>query len=477
MKHTSSIQHALDLVIGRRLFTTCWLSASLGISVVQMRLLAQSWLVLPHALAPACLMSAWILGSLFGMRVPGAPRVWGSSSLGCILFWLVGPSLVPWHLSLGMVSPALVSMAALATLAVLLGASSTAWLAQQRSWPGVGEHLALARSLVGLTIGLVVAWMLPAVAGLIALTCCLPLLALDSFLSGCAPLPKSGSVAASWIGRYWTADRWQLQLDQRTRPWRWWWSFLRERSQDSQGYLPLSLIASGVAVILGGVWGAVPTPFAASLGATHTLDKLAWLLGGQLVILVLAMGLLCAARNVIGFPGRLVPVSVRSRVRTLALLMPVAMAGGLVALGLPFLQAPWWLAVSLAGYTLAAAVWGILLPRLRPAFSVVIAARRHLSFGQNPRLLDSLQLAHGSAREASVNRLFATVEGVLIALFTPLIGWLIDESRSVDTVLVIVGLVFALGLVCSLLALGAGFQQAARTQRTTTRLAVALEAQ
>lgn len=75
MKHTSAIQHALDLVIGRRLFTTCWVSASLGVSVVQMRLLAQSWLVLPHALAPACLMSAWILGSLFGMRVPGAPRV------------------------------------------------------------------------------------------------------------------------------------------------------------------------------------------------------------------------------------------------------------------------------------------------------------------------------------------------------------------------------------------------------------------
>jgi hypothetical protein len=280
MKHISSIQHALDLVIGRRLFTTCWLSASLGVSVVQMRLLAQAWLVLPHALAPACLMSAWILGSLFGMRVPGAPRVWGSSALGCILLWLVGPSLMSWHLSLGMVSPTLVSMAALATLAVFLGASSTAWLSQQRSWPGVGERLALARSLVGLTVGLVVAWMLPAVAGLIALTCCLPLLALDSFLSGCAPLPRSGSVAASWIGRYWTADRWQLQLDQRMLQKRWWWSCLRERSQDSQGYLPLSLMASGVAVILGGVWGAVPTPFAASLGAMHTLDKLAWLLGG-----------------------------------------------------------------------------------------------------------------------------------------------------------------------------------------------------
>jgi len=209
-----------------------------------------------------------------------------------------------------------------------------------------------------------------------------------------------GRVAASWIGRYWTADRWQLQLDQRTRPLRWWWSFLRERSQDSQGYLPLSLMASGVAVILGGIWGAVPTPFAASLGATHTLDKLAWLLGGQLVILVLAMGLLCAARDVIGFPGRLVPVSVRSRVRTLALFMPLAMAGGLVA----------------------------------------------------------------------------TVEGVLMALFTPLLGWLIDESRSVDTVLVMVGLVFALALACSLLALGASFRRPVRMQRTTTRLAVALEA-
>jgi hypothetical protein len=53
MKHTSAIQRTLDLGIGRRIFTTCWLSASLGISIVQMRLLAQAWLVLPHALAPA----------------------------------------------------------------------------------------------------------------------------------------------------------------------------------------------------------------------------------------------------------------------------------------------------------------------------------------------------------------------------------------------------------------------------------------
>ena len=52
--------------------------------------------------------------------------------------------------------------------------------------------------------------------------------------------------------------------------------------------------------------------------------------------------------------------------------------------------------------------------------------------------------------------------------------WLIDESRSVDTVLVMVGLVFVLALACSLLALGASFRRPARMQRTT-RLAVALE--
>src|SRR5258707_3955609 len=165
--------------------------------IVQLRFIAQAWLGPPPPLAPACLMSAWILGSLFGMRVPDAPRAWGSSALGCILLWVMGPSLVLWHLPADLVSPALASQAVLATLAVLLGASSTAWLAQQRSWPGVGERLALARSLVGLTVGLVVAWMLPAVAGLIALTCCLPLVALDFFLSGCAPLPRSWSVAAS----------------------------------------------------------------------------------------------------------------------------------------------------------------------------------------------------------------------------------------------------------------------------------------
>lgn len=77
-----------------------------------------------------------------------------------------------------------------------------------------------------------------------------------------------------------------------------------------QRYLPLTRLASGVSVILGSVWGAVPTPFAAGLSATHTLEKLGWLLGGQLLIALLSLGLLFfAARSVIRFPERLVPSS------------------------------------------------------------------------------------------------------------------------------------------------------------------------
>ena len=476
MSIASTARRMMDLLVSRRVFNACWLSASLGISIIQMRLLAQAWQISPHALIPACLVSAWMLGSLVGTRLRTGSRIWGSSYLTCTLLWFAGPSVLSWHLPLDVVPHPLVSMVGLALVAFLLGASSTAWLVQQRAWPVVGERTALARSLVGLTVGLVVVWMLSAFAGLLALTCCFPLLALDFLLSGRAPLPIQGGVAATWVGRYWNADRWQLQLDRRVRPWNWWWSSMVERSRDSQWYLPLSLLASGVAVILGGIWGAVPTPFAASLGTTHTLDKLAWLLGGQLVILVLGTGLLFAARNVIGFPGRLVPVSRRSRVHTLALFMPVGMAGGLIALGLPFLQAPWWLAVSLAGYTLAGAVWGILLPRLRPAFVMAVAARRHLSPGQDVRLPDTLELAHGGARDAELNSLFALIESLLIALLAPLVGWLIDVNRSVDTVLVMTGLVFVLCLASSLLVFYARRQQPARTQ-VSTRLAVALEPQ
>jgi hypothetical protein len=129
-----------------------------------------------------------------------------------------------------------------------------------------------------------------------------------------------------------------------------------------------------------------------------------------------------------------------------AISMLVILAGSLVTLGLPFLQASWWLAVSLASYTLAGTIWGLLLPRLRPSFTTLVFAQRHLWPGQGRGLTDPLHLAHGRAQEERLTRLFAITEGMLIAFFTPVVGLLIDLYGNVDRVLIILGLSFLLGL-------------------------------
>jgi hypothetical protein len=115
------------------------------------------------------------------------------------------------------------------------------------------------------------------------------------------------------------------------------------------------------------------------------------------------------------------------------------------------LQAPWWLAVSLASYTLAGAIWGLLLPRLRPSFTTLVVAQRHRRLGQGMGLTDPLHLAYGRTQEERLTRLFTTAEGVLIVVFTPVVGLLIDLYGSVDRVLVILGLCFLLVLTLSAL--------------------------
>ena len=65
---THVTEQMIDLVIGRRIFTLCWFCAGLGVSILQMQLLAQSWSVSRQAIVPACMASAWVLGSLLGTR-------------------------------------------------------------------------------------------------------------------------------------------------------------------------------------------------------------------------------------------------------------------------------------------------------------------------------------------------------------------------------------------------------------------------
>jgi len=427
-----------------------------------MQVLAQAWLVSRQAIVPACMASAWVIGSLAGTRLRATARLWGGYLIACTLLWFIGTRLVSWRIAL--VPTALANYVALIAIDLFLGAISAAWLVQQRPWPAPGERTALARGLIGITTGLLTVWVLPAWAGLIALTCLIPLLVLDGLPAARSPLPASGSVVERWVNRSWNPDQWQVQLDVRSLPRKWWWSYLFQRSRDSRGYVPLTLLASSSAVILGAVWGAVPTPFAAGLAGTHELDKLGWLLGGQIVALSIGACCVLTARNVVGFPDRLVPTSWQARAFALALSMLVILAGSLVTLGLPFLQAPWWLAVSLASYTLAGAVWGLLLPRLKPSIDTLVFAQRHLLLGQGLGLPDTLQLAHGRAQEARLTRLFMTTEGVLIAFVTPVLGLLIDLYGSVDRVLVLVGLCFLLFL--TLLALTSVLRSLKNPQRS-----------
>ena len=449
MKRTHVTQHMIDAAIGSRIFTGCWFWAGLGTSILQMLLLKQAWLVSRQALLPACMASAWMIGSLVGSRLRVTARLWGGCLIACTLVFLLGPQLVSWRIA--HVSTALLNDGALISIALLLGAISTAWLMQPRSWPAVGERTALARGLIGITVGLFMVWVLPTWAGQIALICLIPLMAVDCRPNGRSPLPAIGSVVENWVSRYWTREQWQLQLDGSALPRTWWWSYLVERARYSRGYVQLTLLASSCAVILGAVWGAVPTPFAAGLAGTHELGKLGWLLGGQIAALAISACSLLAARNVIGFPDRLVPTSWHARAYSLALSMLVILAGSLVTLGLPFLQAPWWLALSLASYTLAGAIWGLLLPRLRPSVITLVFAQRNLFLRTAGNLPDTLQLAHERAQEARLMRNVLTTEGILIALLTPVLGLLIDLYGSADRVLVLVGLCFLLVLTLSAL--------------------------
>ena len=94
MRRIHVTEQMIDPIIGRRIFTLCWFCAGLGVSILQMQLLAQAWSVSRHALAPACIVSAWVLGSLVGTRLRNMTLRWGGCILACTLLWCVGTRLV-----------------------------------------------------------------------------------------------------------------------------------------------------------------------------------------------------------------------------------------------------------------------------------------------------------------------------------------------------------------------------------------------
>jgi hypothetical protein len=91
MKGKYDNEHAIDLAVGGRIFTGCWLFAGLGVSILQILLLAEAWSVSRQALVPACMASAWVLGSLLGAQLRAAPRLLGGCFIASATLFLVGP--------------------------------------------------------------------------------------------------------------------------------------------------------------------------------------------------------------------------------------------------------------------------------------------------------------------------------------------------------------------------------------------------
>jgi hypothetical protein len=459
MRYTSRKLHIpqpylLDTMIRGRILNGCWLLAAAGISIAQMRLLAQAWQQDQHAAPTACVVSAWLIGALIGGIVNNALRrysappaiVWGVAFLASALAWrtwtpAVGHSSVP-QLMPGLAEGILMLMG----MALLLGLFSALWLGQQRSWAAVGERAPLFRNAACPTFGLVIVWCYPNGSDLLGLACLLPLLSLDLFTPSFAPrIPWSGMTGTLLAQRADPARWLPLRLERPARMAGWWRTFLVHR-----GYAVHTLLASGTAILLGGLWSALPTAFAGGLAQTGQLNKLIALLAGQIAALAVGTLLLNNSRSLVGVPDRLIPPPLQTHAWRLAWLSLVGLAFGLVLLGLPLLQAPFWLGVSAWIYTLALTTWGILLPRLRPSITSKVFAQRHLAFAQG-RVMRSGYLAYEQALENRANLVLSTGEGLMTAICAPAVGLLIDHIAGGRT-LIFIGLALAWFLAAVLVA-------------------------
>lgn len=451
MSYGSYAEQKIDVVVGARLFNASWLITGLGICTLQMRLLAQAWQQSHLAVWAACVAGGWLLGSLLTSRTgieahsPRTTRLLGFGFAACALLWIrmpVAPNAS--LLSLSLVS--LLEASEMVVVAILLGALSGAWLAQQRPWPSPNERVALSKGLCGTVVGLCIVWLLSAYAGAIGLLCLAPLLLLDCWPQAQCPLPTPGKLLDIWYDSNSATGR-RLRLNRRDLPPGWWRRYLAQR-----GRLFLTLLGSSAAIFLGAVWYAAPTPFAAGLVADHSAGTLGWLVAGQVIALCGGFACFNVLRDVLGPPDRLIPRRWQGRARAAAFSALAIAAGGLLALGWPTLQAPWSLAASLALYTLAAAAWGILLPRLKPTVKTIIMAQRHmLTHHITGPLVSKSQLVYEQAQEEYVTRTLATLEGLFTLLLAPWLGWCVDQV-GVDATLRGAGLCFLafVALACAI---------------------------
>jgi hypothetical protein len=436
------------------ILNACWLLAAAGISIIQMQLLAQFWHQHQLASLTACVASAWLIGALIGgivnntLRRGSAPPaiVWGAAFLCCVLTWRTWKPLADYSSAPSLMPDLVARTLPSLCMALLLGLLGSLWLGQQRNWAAVGERAVLFRNATCLMFGLVIVWCYPSRADLVCLVCLLPLLSLDLLTTFFDPFSSWTGMKGMLLAQPADPARWlPLSLEWQPGLAGWWRSYLVHR-----GYTAHTLLATGTAILLGAVWSALPTPFAAGLAASGELNKLIALLVGQVGALAIGTWLLKSSRNLVGAPNRLVPLALRSFVWRLVWLSLAGISVSLVLLGLPHLQRPWWLGLSVGIYTLAAMTLGVLLPLLRPSITTEVFARRHLAFGRGS-VMRSGYLAYEQALENRINLILSTGEGLMTAICAPIVGLLIDHITGGRT-LIFIGLVLAWFLVAVLVA-------------------------
>ncbi len=446
--------YMLDTAMRGRILNGCWLLAAAGISIAQMRLLAQAWHQNQHAAPTACVVSAWLIGVLLGGIVTNALRrhaappaiLWGTAFLGSALAWRTWASAISHSSTSPLMSDLVARTLPLIGIALFLGLLSSLWLGQQRSWAAVGERAPLFRNAACPTFGLVIVWCYPNGSNLVGLACLLPLLSLDLITLSLTPRISWSGMTGTLLAQRADPARWlPLRLERPARMAGWWRTYLVQR-----GYTVHALLASGTAILLGGLWSALPTPFAGGLAETGEINKLIALLAGQVAALAVGTWLLSRSRSLIGIPDRLIPLTLQTLAWRLAWLSLVGISFGLVLLGLPQLQEPFCLGVSAWIYTLALTTWGILLPRLRPSITTEVFAQRHLAFAHG-RVMRSGYLAYEQALEDRVNLVLSTGEGLMIAACAPAVGLLIDHIAGGRT-LIFIGLALAWFLAAVLVA-------------------------
>jgi len=463
--------YMLDTTMRGRILNGCWLSAAAGTSIAQMLLLSQAWRQNHHAAPSACVASAWLIGALIGGVVHNALRrrsappaiAWGVAFLGSAVGWRTWAPPVS-HSSVPPLMPDLVAgTLPLLGMAFLLGLLSSLWLGQQRSWAAVGERAVLFRNAACLTFGLVIVWCYPTGSDLVGLVCLLPLLSLDLLTSSFNPRISWTGMTGTLLAQRADPACWlPLRLERQPRMADWWRTYLVHR-----GYAVHTLLATGSAILVGAVWSAIPTPFAGGVAETGEINKLISLLAGRLGALAVGAWVLNRSRSLVGAPDRLVPLTLRALAWRLVWLSLALMAVSLVLLGLPHLQRPWWLGISIGIYTLAATTCGVLLPRLRPSITTEVLAQRHLAFGRG-RVMRSGYLAYEQAIENRVNLVLSTGEGLMTVICAPALGLLIDHMTGGRT-LIFMGLALAWFLVAVLVANPARISDQLFAQPATAR--------